>query len=366
LDKSYNLYGSEFSLFTGKLRSYLRKKGIVYDEVLSTVSVYKKFIVPRTGVRYVPVLQTPEDTVLQDTTVIIDELEKRFIESSVYPESPKQKLVALLLELYGDEWLVIPAMHYRWNFSATNDKFIYAEFGGMIAPKAPRFVKRLLGKKIGSKFKGFVPALGITPETINAIETSYVGFLKDLNAHLEIHDYLLGDRPCIADFGFMGPLYAHLYRDPAPGKLMRKIAPAVCAWILRMNSEQASMSINALLPNDEISTTLIPILQRMAKEQAPVLIDTNRLLHQWRQQNPDTEEIPRSIGKHKFTIGDAGGERMVIPYALWMLQRPMDFYQSLDDTQAVDALLEEIGMHSLMTNGLSNRIQRPNNKMSFA
>jgi glutathione S-transferase len=366
LDKSYKLYGSEFSLFTGKLRSYLRKKGIAYEEVLSTVGVYKKFIVPRTGVRYVPVLQTPEDTVLQDTTVIIDELEKRFVENSVYPDSPKQKMVALLLELYGDEWLVIPAMHYRWNFPATNDRFIYGEFGSLVAPKAPGFIRRWLGAKIGAKFKGFVPAIGITSGTINAIETSYVGFLKDLNAHLENHDYLLGDRPCIADFGFMGPLYAHLYRDPAPRKLMRKVAPAVCAWILRMNSDAATMTDNDLLPNDEIPATLIPILQRMASEQAPVLVDTNRLLDEWREQNPDAEEIPRSIGKHEFTIGDATGERIVIPYALWMLQRSVDFYQSLEDTQAVDALLAEVGLHSLIKNGLSNRIQRPNNKTTFA
>jgi len=55
------LYGSDFSLFTGKARSYLKKKGIPHEEITSTLKVYKNFIIPRTGVRYVPVLQTEDD-----------------------------------------------------------------------------------------------------------------------------------------------------------------------------------------------------------------------------------------------------------------------------------------------------------------
>lgn len=362
----YTLYGSEFSLYTGKLRSYLRKKGIEYQEVKATASVYKRFVVPRTGVRYIPVLQTPEDQVLQDTTVIIDELEKRFPEHSVYPNTPKQKLVSLLLEVYGDEWLVIPAMHYRWNFPALNDKFIYGEFGGMVMPKAPAFMRRMVGKKVGNKFRGFVPGLGINESTINAIEHSYVSFLKELNTHFETHDYLLGSRPCIADFGFMGPLYAHLYRDPAPAKLMRKVAPAVRAWVQRMNDEQAALQTGEWLADDEIPATLMPILRRMATEQAPVLRDTNRLLSEWRAANPEKSEIARVIGHHEFRIGEVVGKRMVMPYCLWMLQRPVDFYASQADTQALDTLLDDLGFATLLSDGLDNRIQRPNNKMSFA
>ena len=148
------LYGSQFSLFTGKARSYLKKKGIEHEEITSTLSVYKKFIIPRTGVRYVPVLQTEDDTVIQDTTEIIDAMEAQFPERSVYPATPKQKLASLLLEVYGDEWLVIPAMHYRWNFPEKNEKFIYSAFGSMVLPSAPKFIQRILGKKIGGKFKG--------------------------------------------------------------------------------------------------------------------------------------------------------------------------------------------------------------------
>jgi len=50
-----------------------------------------------------------------------------------------------------------------------------------------------------------LPALGVTEGNYRSIEASYENFLKDFNAHLEIHDYVMGSKPCIADFGFMAP-----------------------------------------------------------------------------------------------------------------------------------------------------------------
>ncbi len=361
----YRLYGAEFSLYSGKARSYLRKKGIPFEEITSTVNVYKKFIIPRTGVRYIPVVQTPEDEVYQDTTVIIDELERRFPEHSVYPDTPKQKLVSLLLEVYADEWLVIPAMHYRWNYPATNAKFIYQEFGSMALPNMPAFIQRFVGKKVGNKFKGFVPKLGIYEHNIPALEQSYVELLGDLQTHFEQHDFLLGSRPSIGDFGLIAPLYAHLYRDPAPGKLMRSKAPAVCQWVGRMNNEHAYLQKGEWLADDEIPETLIPVLQRMAREHLPVLQDTDRLLDLWRKDNPDATEIDRFIGMHKFTVEGVEAERVVLPYCLWMFQRPVDFYHSLSDTAAVDELLEKSGFGTELSNGLSNRLARPHNILQF-
>ena len=33
--------------------------------------------------------------------------------------------------------------------------------------------------------------------------------------------------------GMMGPFYAHLYRDPVPGKILKMRAPRVVEWIER-------------------------------------------------------------------------------------------------------------------------------------
>jgi len=57
-------------------------------------------------VKFIPIVKTPENEYLQDTSNIIDTLELAHPSRSVYPTSSKQKLVALLLELYGDEWVI--------------------------------------------------------------------------------------------------------------------------------------------------------------------------------------------------------------------------------------------------------------------
>ena len=364
--QSVTMYGTPYSLYSGKLRAYLRKKGLNFKEIPVTIALYKSFIVPRTGVRYIPVLQTDDDQVWQDTTVIIDELERRHPMHSAYPATAKQKLVSLLLEVYADEWLVIPAMHYRWNFKAQNEKFIYGEFGQTVMPQAPKFVQRLVGKKVAKKFRGFVPLLGITQHTKDAIERSYRQLLIDLNLHFNAYDYVLGSKPSIADFALMGPLYAHLYRDPAPGALMRELAPAVAQWVERMNSEEPTLQYHDWLADDQIPTTLLAVLRRMASEQLPVLQQTDALLTQWRAQNPHTEKIPRSIGTHTFNIEGTTGQRIVIPYSLWMLQRPIDFYQNQNDKSQLDQLLSEIGFGDALQKGLNNRLTRVDNLLVFA
>ena len=366
MTEPYKLYGAPISLYTGKVRSYLKKKDLPYEEVLSTIKVYKDLIIPRTGVRFIPVLQTPDDQVLQDTTVILDELESRHPDNSIYPDTPKQHLVSLLIETYAEEWLVIPAMQYRWNYPHQNAKNIYSEFGRAVFPKAPVFVRAWAGKKIGAKFKDKVPLLGITDETIPGIEASYIRLLSDLNAHFEQHDYLLGSKPCIADFGLIAPLYAHLYRDPAPGKLMKKHAPNVAQWVRRMINDEPALTTGALLVDDQVPDTLLPVLQRMAKEQLPVLQETDKLLSQWRQKNPDRNDIERSIGYHSFTVEGTEGQRVVLPYSLWMFARPVNYYQSLDDTSAVDSLLNDAGFAKALIEPLENRLERPDNILSFA
>jgi len=137
MTKTYKLYGLDFSLFTGKTRSYLRKKGIPFEEISVRWGKIRNFIIERTGVEFIPVVHTPDDKVIQDTTVIIDELETRFPEHSVYPDTPRQKLVSLLLELYADEWLFIPAMHYRWYYEEENYHYIYGKFGEIVWKNAP-------------------------------------------------------------------------------------------------------------------------------------------------------------------------------------------------------------------------------------
>jgi glutathione S-transferase len=362
---SYTLYGAPLSLYTGKARAYLIYKQVPYVEVFSSMSVYKNIIIPNTGVRFVPVVRTEQDEYLQDTSHIIESLEQRHPQRPVVPSGPKQKLLSYLFELWADEWLLIPAMHYRWN--KDNFPFIYQEFGKIITPRMPAFVRAFIGKKVGARFKGFVPILGITDKTIPAIEDWYENHvLFYLNQHFSEHDYLLGGAPTLGDFALMGPLYAHLYRDPAPGALMRSKAPHVARWVERMN--QPVGEVGQLLAEDQIPEALIPILQRMFKELWPVLTATVTAVEKWAENNAEQQEIPRTVGNQLFKLGGVTEQRAIMTFHQWKLQRVLDCYQAFDESQKqqADSFLQDVQGFEEMQQKIPNRVIRENNRLVFS
>jgi len=320
----YLMYGAGFSLYSGKLRSYLRKKGIPFAEKTATARVYRRIIEPRTGVRFIPVLKTPDGRYLQDTTAIIDALEPLFPSAPAYPEGPRQRLAALLLELLGDEWLLMPAMHYRWHY-LENYRFIYREFGAMLFPWLPAFAQRHIGRRAGARFRKLVPRLGITERTQALVEQRYLALLDHLQQHFTAMPYLLGDRPTMGDYGFIGPLYAHLYRDPYPGRLMRDRAPAVADWVERMQSAQPVEG--DLLPNDAIPDTLLPILRSLCADFLPIMVDLARAVGAWAPRHAG-EQLPRVLGEGEFRLDEVVERRVLLPYSLWMFQRPWDAYRN--------------------------------------
>lgn len=365
MSNKYILYGAPMSLYTGKIRAYLTYKQLPFKEVFSSLRVYKHVIVPNTGVRFVPVLATPAGEYLQDTAHIIDTLEQQHPERGVVPSTPKQKLVSYLFETWADEWLVIPAMHYRWN--KDNFPFIYKEFGKVVVPYMPGFVRAFIGKKIATKFKGFVPILGITDKSIPAIEDWYENHvLKLLNVHFGQYNYLLGNKPSLGDFGLMGPLFAHLYRDPAPSRLMRELAPNVAKWVERMNKTQ--LSEGEFLDKDEIPSSLIPILQRMFKEQWPVLVSTIAHLESWNDENPNVDIIPRTIGEHHFTIGNITAKRAISTFHQWKVQRILNCYYQFDaaEKNVIDTFLKKLGGLEYMQIHIRNWVIRENNQLTFS
>ena len=125
------LYGVKISMFTGKVRSYFIKQRIAFTEVAPVSTHFAQVVLPQIGRRIIPVIETADGTLVQDTTDIIDYCEVQVLARlSAYPADPVRRLLALILELFGDEGLLRPAMHYRWNFPEQTDGFISHGFGG--------------------------------------------------------------------------------------------------------------------------------------------------------------------------------------------------------------------------------------------
>jgi glutathione S-transferase len=360
----YLLYGGDHSLFTGKARAYMRYKGLNWEERTATRDVYRNIIAPNIGAPIIPVLQTAAGEYIQDTTDIIDFLEARHPQSPVYPDTPVQRLVALLLELYGDEWLIIPAMHFRWSVIDRQHDFIMSEFGKLSAPEASFDEQIAIGERISRPFSGMLPALGITADTIPGIEAAYFAFLDQLDRHFARFDFLLGSRPSIGDYGFMGPLYAHLGRDPVPKTLMQERAPHVYAWVERMNNPQP-LSGN-FLPDDAVPDTLLPILTTLCCDQLPDVLDV--IMHNcaWLDANPGGN-IPRFLGMHRFTTGTVSGERFISSYSQWLFQRPWLHYRSLDGDARVNAdrLLNTVGGRAALNIDIRRWVQRKRGQLEL-
>ncbi len=364
MSKPYTLYAAPLSLYSGKTRGYLRWKNVAFHEVLATREVYASELLPRVGWPVIPVVIAPDDTTVQDTTDIIDYVETHEPGPSIYPEGPTQKLAALIMELFGDEWLLIAAMYYRWTF---NEEFAYGEFGNALYAGLPAQERAAKGREDGARFKAFLPLLGITPKTAPAIEATYEEFLRAFDAHLAKHDFLFGSRPSIGDYGLIGPLYAHNYRDPASGTHMEKNAPRVASWCRYTHAPQHT-GTGEFLDNDEIPETLIPILKIFAREQLPILLATLEQMKSWYAANPDADEVPRAIGMHEFTIGGVTDNRGVIPYPLWMLGRVTAHLASLtgDSKTAAEDLLTSIGAEALIGLDMAPRLIRKGFKLYIA
>ena len=123
------LYGMQASLYTGKARAYMRRNRIAVTERGAGHPEYTGKIFPHMNRFIMPVVVTPDGKIIQDGTDILDYLEGAGLgHEPLYPEDSVVRAVAHILELFGNEGLLRPAMHYRWNFDAENLDFLKVSF----------------------------------------------------------------------------------------------------------------------------------------------------------------------------------------------------------------------------------------------
>jgi glutathione S-transferase len=360
---AYKLYGSHASLFTGKVRAYLNWKAVPYEDCAVDEEVMKTIILPHVGWPVVPVVQTPDSRIVQDTADIIVDIEATHPTPSVMPDGPVQQFASYLMQVYADQWLVLPAMHYRWNY---NEDWAYTEFGRATHPDATPQEQHAIGKKRGIRFRGMVPTLGIDAATIPGVEASYEAFLTEFAQHLGTHDFVFGGRPSFADFALFGPLYAHLYRDPESRKIMERVAPPVARWVER--TLNASDRRSGLVGNDDIPATLLPMFKRHATEHLPVLQATNDMFAAWCETAVSGDLVPRAFGMVPFQVEGCDGQTVAQSFSLFRLQAALDAFDALsgDDRTKAETFLDQINAAELATFKLARRLERKNCKLCLA
>ncbi len=401
MTRRYRLFSWEFSYFSGKVRAYMRYKdhfdalGPGYEDILCSFDLVHGLLAPNTGSTTVPQVLAPDGTWIHDSSEIIDYFEQLYPETPATPDPrtrPQQALAAHLIELLADEWMVVWGFWERWHHSLegvepNHLQFNLQQWGSAFAPDQPGRDRRAAARKmydavLGDTVHAGLKDLGMTERTEAAWTTSIHRILERLENHFDRHDYVLGGRPSLADFGLLGPLYAHLYRDPVSGFDLRVRYPLVTQWVERTNGTNAldARSYNQRLyslvdgelvgrpatsnggewlDDDAIPETLGPVLAVFFEEMWPVLDATidrattyiasdahplgGELPSYTFHASPGFEEAQRNDGAltHEFRIGDTRERRMVVPYHLWMLQRIADVVRAGNAAPGGRATLEQ-------------------------
>ncbi len=358
------LYGLPHSLYTGKVRSYLRKQGIAYHETPPSDPHFAQVLIPKIGRGIIPVVEMADGAVVQDTVDIIDHFEKAGVRFTAYPATKRQRAVAHLFELYAVLGLTRHAMHYRWSYLAEQEAFLRDAFA--VGGGADRAVATM------ARMNSYLPMLGVSEETIPAIEDSYHRLLAGLENHFAHHPYLLGNQPSIGDYSLFGPLFAHLGRDPVPLAIMQKEAPKVFRWVERMHAPDLDLveydragPEGGFAPDDEIPETLDPLLDQISDELLPGLADRLEVLRNHVASGAAVPGQPVTAKPHQRIIGQVetsfrgiaytGG---VQPYTFFLWQRLQD---AAGASGAVGELFAKHGLALLLEAQLPIRVERADN-----
>lgn len=373
----YVLYSMPASLYSAKARSYMRKRQVDYLERANGHSRYQQDVIPAIGRMIIPVLETPDGKLIQDSIEIIDFLEEAEPhQHSIYPASAKQRAVGHVLELFGGEGLMRPAMHYRWNFDDTNLAFLKEDLPGFIAASGDDSAKAEFFDFASGLMRKATLALGVNPHLTPQIEESYSEFLGLFSAHLRTAPYLLGGLPSNGDFAFAGPLWAHLARDPYPAALMKQTAWPVYRWTERISSPVADTGEyldypEQFFPEDEVPQTLVALLTYIGAETMPELEAQVAFMDEHLANDPEIQEgsivggkpSRRTIGNVTFEWRGAEMTTSVLPYRLFLIQRLQAAVSERSESERAEiaALLSQCGLGKLLTLKARRGILRQNN-----
>ena len=244
----YQVIGSEESPYSVKVRSYFRFKGLEHEwlDRSQASELYKR----HAKLPLIPLVVTPKDIGLQDSTPIIEKTESAVPDPTVYPNDPVTRFVSDLLEEFGDEWGNKWMFHMRWwkeiDALAVSRRFA-ARSGGDLETTAASIRERMVPR---------VWFVGGNEITAPQIEQSLDDALGHLEPHLGVFSYVLGERPSMADFGLWGQIY-NAGRDPTAGTMIAK-NPNVQAWIERMLSPDVKGDFESW---DNLAPTLTPLIK---------------------------------------------------------------------------------------------------------
>ena len=323
--EGYRIIGAEMSPYSVKVRSYFRYKAIPHQWVLRNAASQAEYE-KHAKIPVIPLVVTPEGTGIQDSTPIIDQMEKLFPEPQVHPDDAVARFMSMLMEEFGDEWGNKWMFHYRWARDV-DQRASAGRIARMRAPKASEDESTAFADQVRTRMTGRVWFVGSNELTAPQIESGFQEMLDLLDTHLATRPYLFGGRPAYGDFGLWGQFY-ELWTDPTAGALIEGNTPHVLAWVHRMLWPRAEGPFESW---DALEPTLMPILARQVGVQFLT----------WTAAN----EKALADGKDEFSIklGDKVWIQKPQKYHARSLAMLRAKYAAVPDKATLDPILEAAG-----------------------
>ena len=321
----YRIIGAEMSPYSVKVRSYFRYKAIPHQWVLRNAASQAEFE-KHAKMPIIPLVVTPEGSGIQDSTPIIEAMEKLYPDPSIHPDDTVANFVSALIEEFGDEWGNKWMFHYRW--ARDVDQISSAgRIARMRGPNASEAEHSAFAGKVRARMVDRVWFVGSNEVTAPQIEAGFLDMLGLLDSHLADRPYLFGGRPALGDFGLWGQIY-EMWTDPTAGALIGGAAPHVLDWVHRMlwpKAEGDFETWTALAPG------LMPILTRQVGSQ----------FMPWTCANAKA----LAEGKEEFsvTLGDKLWTQKPQKYHARSLGVLRSRYAGVADKDALDPVLDAAG-----------------------
>jgi glutathione S-transferase len=209
------------SPFSEKIRLIFGYKGLNWQSVIIPAIMPKPDVVALTGgYRKTPFMQIGAD-IYCDSALICDVLEKIQPSPTLYPEH--QKGAARIIAQWADTTLFWAAMAY--NFSPAGS----AQMFGINSPQATEAIANAkLFADDRSKMRSGMPRLPAADAA-----SSYKSYLRRIANMLDEHPFLMGDKPCIADFAVYHPMWFTRHRTSVMAGIF-DATPSVLAWMDRI------------------------------------------------------------------------------------------------------------------------------------
>ena len=320
----YRIIGAEESPYSVKVRAYLHYKKLPYQWLSrrEAPDLYQA----HARLPLIPLVITPDDVGLQDSTPIITTIEASHPEPSILPEDPVSRFISTLLEEFADEWGNKWMFHYRWAREA-DQLACSRRLAELMAPDQSEESLSAAAAAIRERMVDRIWFVGSSAQTAQQIEDSFKDTLALLEPHFTRFPYLLGGRPALADFGLWGQLY-NAHRDPTPRKIMEHQAPRTLAWLERMSNPE---SVSEFAAYPALSPTLRPLL----------IDQVAGLFLPWSDGN--AQAIAADASSFRVTLRSGQWRQKPQKYHARSLQALRDTYQDYRHNQQLNEVLDDAG-----------------------